>query len=376
MKTDKAEDLIKKYIHGTASSDEEALLENWYDQTALNLKDLPEMPDYPKIEQKILMALRKEQRAVPSMPIWQRFAAAAAVLVLIANGLFYINKDNDQQLLVVQKDIIPGGNNAVLTLANGRKINLSSGGSGNILNTGNITISKNGSGQVTYQVNHTRPADTNPAHTELAYNTISTPKGGQWNVLLADGTHVWLNATSELSFPQAFQGAERVVTLKGEAYFEVAKDKSHPFVVKSKQQEVKVLGTHFNINSYDDEPSVKTTLLEGSVEVSSSRLQLVIEPGEQVMNTEDVLKKVKMADPEEVTAWKKGLFYFDNTDVKTLMRQLARWYDIEVVYEGKPSKYKFAGELRRNMALANVLQILEQGGIHLKMEGRKLIVIP
>lgn len=371
MKKDEAEDLIRKYIIGTSTPDEEALLENWYDLTAMNLQDLPDSPDYLKIEQEILRALRKEQNATPIKRLWPRLAVAASVLFVFASGLFYINKDNHQPLLVVQKDIVPGGNKAILTLANGKKVILNTAGKGNILNTENITISKDENGQVTYQVN-----GANPSSTELSYNTITTPKGGQWSIILADGSHIWLNATSEITFPLVFRGDERTVILKGEAYFEVAKDKSHPFIVKSKQQEVEVLGTHFDINAYGDEPAVKTTLLEGSVQVKSNQQQLTIEPGEQVINAEDGFTKVKMTDMDEVIAWKKGLFYFDNTDVRTLMRQLARWYDIEVVIEGKLNGYKFAGDLRRDMPLASVLEILQQGGINLRMEGRKLIVNP
>jgi transmembrane sensor len=369
MNKERAEDLINKYLRGIATPEEEALLESWYDLTAFNRDDLQSVPDYAKIEQEILEALRKEQQPATKRLLWPRFAAVASVLLLLASGMFYYNARYSHPLQIVRKDILPGGNKAVLTLANGKKIILDTIRKGKILDIGNLTISKNDSGQVTYMAKGTLPLSA-----AVAYNTITTPKGGQWRVILADGTNVWLNATSEITFPETFRGAERVVSIKGEAYFEVAKDKVHPFIVRCDRQEVKVLGTHFNINDYGDEPDIKTTLIEGSVQVAADNQKVIVVPGEQVVKGTTGLTKVKLADPNEVVAWKSGLFHFDNADVKTLMRQLSRWYDIQVEYEGRVTSYKFAGELRRDMELATVLRILEQGGIHLRMEGRKLII--
>ena len=370
MNKDKAEDLIKKYLDGTANSDEEALLENWYDQTALDKADEQISPDYSTIERKILTALRNKQRPAPVKKLWPQFAAAASILLLLAAGLFYYKSTQyNNQTLIVQKDILPGGNKAILTLANGKKIILNTIANGSTINLGNMTISKTHSGQVTYQASNAKPSTTG-----VTNNTITTPKGGEWRVILADGTNVWLNASSEITFPQSFQGGERVVRVKGEAYFEVAKDKAHPFIIKCDQQEIKVLGTHFNVNVYRDEPTAKTTLLEGSVQVSVNDQKLVIAPGEQVIKGINGLMKAQSVDLEAVMAWKNGLFHFENADVKTLMRQLTRWYDIEVEYEGQVTGYKFAGDLRRDTSLDNVLKILEQGGIHFRMEGRKLIV--
>ncbi|WP_158797155.1 FecR family protein [Pedobacter sp. L105] len=370
MNKDKAEDLIKKYLTGETTPEEEALLENWYDLTALGQANEQISPDYATIEKKILTALRNQQQPVPVRRLWPRYAAAASILALLTAGLFYYKStQRDAPLLIVQKDIHPGGNNAILTLANGKKIALNALNNGNIITTGNITISKNANGQITYQTSNTQPSTT-----EVTDNTITTPKGGQWRVILSDGTNVWLNASSEITYPQIFKGAERIVRIKGEAYFEVAKDKEHPFIVKCDQQEVKVFGTHFNINSYSDEPVVKTTLLEGSVQVSANDQKLVITPGEQAIKDIGGHITAKPADLEEVMAWKNNSFHFENTDVKTLMRQIARWYDIEVKYEGQVTGNKFAGELRRDTNLANVLKIFEQGGIHFRMEGRILIV--
>jgi transmembrane sensor len=190
---------------------------------------------------------------------------------------------------------------------------------------------------------------------------------------LEDGTGVWLNAASSIKYPTAFTGNERRVEITGEAYFEVAHNADKPFRVTFNEQTVEVLGTHFNINAYADEPAAKTTLLEGKVKLTNKAQSAMLLPGQEAVLVTNGYQ-VKEADLEQAMAWKNGIFYFDNTDVKTIMRQVARWYNVQVEYEGKVTDYKFAGDLRRNTNLANVLQILEQAGIHFRMEGRKLIV--
>ena len=210
---------------------------------------------------------------------------------------------------------------------------------------------------------------------KVSYNTITIPNGGQYQLILADGTKVWLNAASSLKFPTAFPGKQRTVELTGEAYFEVAKNKNQPFNVKTPTQTVQVLGTHFNINAYSNEPFVKTTLLEGSVNVSSAGGSLLLKPGQQALLNNSGLATLKDdVDTDEAIAWRNGLFQFNDVDIKTIMRQVARWYDVDVEFKGQVPAYTFHGKISRNLNASTVLKIFELSGINFTIEGRKIIV--
>jgi ferric-dicitrate binding protein FerR (iron transport regulator) len=197
-------------------------------------------------------------------------------------------------------------------------------------------------------------------------------------VVLADGSKVWLNAESSITFPTAFIGKERNVEIKGEAYFEVAHNAQMPFNVKVKNMTVQVLGTHFNVNAYDDENWIKTTLLEGSIKVSKGSDSKIIKPGEQAQteNGDNSLIAVQAVDPDEVVAWKNGLFHFNNAGLPEVMHQLSRWYDVDVVYNGPVPKRKFGGEMQSNLKLSQVLELLEKNEVNFKIEGKKIIVMP
>ncbi|MGV3509862.1 MAG: FecR family protein, partial [Sphingobacteriaceae bacterium] len=211
---------------------------------------------------------------------------------------------------------------------------------------------------------------------EVLYNTLSIPRGGQYKVVLPDGTQVWLNAASSLKYPTAFNGNERVVQLEGEAYFEVAKNAAQPFRVEVKDVKVTVLGTHFNINGYTDEAHIKTTLLEGSVKISKGPVQQLLHPGEQAITGKSSTIEVVKANSDEVLAWKNGYFNFHRSNLQEVMRQLSRWYDVDIKYEGKVPDREFGGEISRNSKASEVLKILELSDVHFRIEGEHIIVMP
>ncbi|WP_290799076.1 FecR family protein [Flavihumibacter sp. UBA7668] len=311
---------------------------------------------------------------------WLRFAAAALLFLFAGAGVYLwiqsnITAQTGKQLAVVSnKDIAPGGNKAVLTLADGSKLILDETANGELATQGSTKLIKL-DGQIAY-------AENGEQSDEL-YNTITTPIGGQYQLVLSDGTYVWLNSASSLRFPISFPGKERKVELMGEGYFEVAKNPSKPFKVSvqypagEKGTEVKVLGTHFNINSYKEEGPIKTTLLEGAVQLISQSETRVLNPGEQGSSMANgSLKVTSQVDLDQVMAWKNGLFNFNNTDLQMVMRQLSRWYGVDVVYEGNPPLREFGGEIQRNLKLSQVLKLLETNEVHFRIEENKLIVTP
>lgn len=298
-------------------------------------------------------------------------AAASVILVLMAVGYWMLNKKETSTPLTVKtqeqqpaNDIPPGGTGAILTLSNGQQLVLDSAQNGVLAQQGNAQVMKE-NGQIAYK----RAGE----NTELVYNTVSTPKGRQYKLVLSDGTEVWLNAASSITYPAVFTGKERSVSITGEAYFEVASSKI-PFIVKKGITEVQVLGTHFNVNAYDDEPDLKVTLLEGSVRVKSNETAL-LEPGEQASVSNNAIM-VKPANPDQAVAWRNGIFFLQDSDIPSIMRQIARWYDVEVVYQGAMPRRHFGGTISRDVPLQNLLQALEINKVHCRLEGRKLIVLP
>ncbi|HEY0176147.1 MAG TPA: FecR domain-containing protein, partial [Pedobacter sp.] len=268
----------------------------------------------------------------------------------------------------------PGGNKAVLTLADGSKISLTDAVNGALAEQAGITVNKTKDGQLIYTVSKIRPGTDS-----AAYNTIETPKGGQYQVILPDGTSVWLNAASSLRYPAFFTGNERKVQLEGEAYFEVAKNPAMPFRIVSKGQVAEVLGTHFNINSYQDEPGIKTTLLEGSVRVLNSRSHtaVLLKPGQQSNTAIDGTTTLRNVNPEQYVAWKSGKFIFADANIESIMRQVSRWYNVEIEYKGDISKEKFGGRASRFTNVSELLEILElTDQVHFDIHGRRIIVMP
>jgi len=363
--------LIEKYHNGTLSDLEKAILESWYNQYAadsrLNLTDEALERNLEKVSSRLPLKYSYRHKR-----LWPRIAAAASITIVMVAGLFYYQyRQSSQQVnLVVQQDIGPGGNKAYLTLADGKKISLTDAANGAIARQAGIAITKTADGQLIYSVvqnEHTGTATTD-------YNTIETPKGGQYRVQLPDGTEVWLNAQSSLRFPTSFEALdERRVELSGEGYFQVAKNKAHPFIVKSSGQIVKVLGTHFNINSYADESATKTTLLEGLVQLNG---QVLLKPGEQATLPASGGISISRVDVDEAVAWKNGKFVFADENIESIMRKLERWYNVEVSYEGAPPTETFTASIGRFDNISKILDKLSYtNNVHFKTEGRRIMVM-
>jgi hypothetical protein len=322
------------------------------------------------IDQKIAQ-YEKKPLTMPSKHGWTKYAVAASILLFISVGTYFFTRSGhnaDHVAANNYSNIKPGGNKATLTLGNGKTITLDDTTNGQIAQQAGVLISKNANGEIVY----TAAQSTD----EVLENTIATPKGGQYKVILPDGTNVWLNAASSLTYPTAFKGTERLVTLNGEGYFEVTKNKEMPFRVRSAGQTVEVLGTHFDINAYADEAVVKTTLLEGSVKVSVQANSAMIVPGQQAQFAKGGagIIRLQKVDTDKEVAWKNGVFSFADEDIRTVMRQVSRWYDIDVVYEGKIPDEKFFGEISRSSNLADVFKILELNNMKFDVDGKTVTV--
>jgi transmembrane sensor len=323
------------------------------------------------------------QEESPVIPLERRSTKrfywwAAAVLLIAATSLiFFLPGLRRQQQLVVRNDVAPGGNRAVLTLGNGQQIVLDDAANGTLSRQGNTAVVKSGTGQLVYTVQQGNSR-------EVVYNTITTPAGGQYQVILPDGSRVWLNARSSLRYPTAFSGNDRRVELTGEGYFEVnslplanqdGHTKKMPFHVTAGTMEVAVLGTHFNVMAYPDENAIKTTLLEGAVQLHQATTTVAIKPGEEGnIDKGSQHFRVVPGDMEGAIAWKNGLFHFENADIQTISRQIARWYDVDIVFEGQLPTRRFVGVMSRNVPLSSVIKILEATDVHFKINGRKLII--
>lgn len=312
--------------------------------------------------------------------IWlKRIAVAASVLIIFSLGYFKLKPTNISPSTnsivnapAKKNDIMPGGQKALLTLSDGSQIILDSASNGLLSQQGGTKVIKLANGQLQYAV-------SSLGNTETVYNTMSTPAGGQYQLTLPDGSKVWLNASSSIHYPTAFLEKERRVTITGEAYFEIAKNANQPFIVKVYNgAEVKVLGTHFNVKSYADEDEIQTTLLEGSINIYSGLKNNILVPGNQAKIDKSGSIKVQVdADLEEAMAWKNGNFQFNSADVKTVLRQAARWYNIEVVYLGNPStENRFTGKIPMSVNLSRLLKWLEYSDVHFKLNGKKLLVTP
>jgi ferric-dicitrate binding protein FerR (iron transport regulator) len=306
--------------------------------------------------------------------IFARTAVAAAILLVVSTTLVVIYRNGKQEVAIgpqvnPEKNILPGGDKAVLTLADGSKIVLDTAANGTLAQQGGSKVIKIG-GQISYE------GQQNAG--QVLYNTISTPKGGQYQLELPDGSKVWLNASSSLRFPTAFVGKERDVELSGEGYFDISHNAKLPFHVRVNDLDVQVLGTQFNVNAYNDEPTLKTTLINGSVMVSSQTLKkfTVLKPGQQgVLNKSELLVN-KDVDIDEVVAWKNGQFMFTSTRLDQIMKQISRWYDVEVEFQGHNQDRVFSGIVGRGSNISDVLDIMKRAGIKFQIQGRKITVLP
>ncbi len=310
-----------------------------------------------------------------TIPLIVRIAAAACLLLIVGIGAYKwrhssIQKVEAPSLSLATEEVIPGGDKATLTLADGTVIDLNTVENGTLAKQDNILLKKNENGEIVYQ----REEETATPASGNRYNTMRTPRGGQYKLVLPDGTRVWLNASSSIKYPVLFDKV-RSVEMNGEAYFEVAHQPDRPFVVQTNDVTVHVTGTHFNVSAYDEEPAVSTTLLEGSVIVESGGVAKTLKPGQQISKDHQGNIRINTVDVESAVAWKNGLFSFDGEEISVIMRQLSRWYDIEVYHEGKVPRRLFSGKVFRNLHLSETLKVLELSNVRFRLEGRKLTVI-
>ena len=388
---------VKELLQYFSAGENELLLRSLISEKLGFIESDDDGNQWTQATEHVYLAIKKQidEEKIKVIPVFRRTwfrVAAAAVLLLGAFALYKtVSKNISPQQEIVKtntekQDIAPGGNKAILTLADGSQIILDSAANGNLASQGNTKLIKLDNGQLAYKGSGIPLGDGG----EILYNTITTPKGGQYQLVLADGSKVWLNAASSLRYPASFTGSERKVELTGEGYFEVSKNPSMPFKVKiitplGDGGEVEVLGTHFNINSYVDETIINTTLLEGKVKVISvnnSELKTqnsqLLSPGQQAQLTatgQIFINKSPAID--EVMAWKNGKFQFgESADIATIMRQIARWYDVEVEYKGTVTEH-IGGTISRDVKVSKVLEMLEMtGSVKFQMSGRKVIVMP
>lgn len=388
MEHKRAEALLEKYLAGNCTPEEVAIVESWYLQVTENPVALPAEPDYTSLEHSMWATIQERNHPPKKVKMPWGWAAAAVILLALGFGFYQYQHSNKPDIKnagsLAKNDIKPGGNKAFLTLANGTRIVLDDAQNGKIAEQEGVSITKTAKGELVYIAKNTTAQLPGG---KPQFNTIETPKGGQYQINLPDGTKVWLNAGSSLKYPTAFANTGREVQLTGEAYFEVAKKTAQgqrvPFNVKTETQLVEVLGTHFNINSYDNEDNTKTTLVEGSVRVTPvdgtgnvAVMAKVLKPGQQ-----SVLKgtsvKVNTVDTEEALAWKEGLFMFDDEDLESIMRKVSRWYNVMVVFKDKSLLTKgFSGTVSRFGNVSQVLSKIEEtGSVHFKIEERRIVVM-
>jgi ferric-dicitrate binding protein FerR (iron transport regulator) len=412
-------ELIYRYIRDELTAEEQVRLQQWVNGSATNRQFFTEVTQPGKLFSESMMREELDER-IQLDQAWQKllakglpantittapygrkakvfrirfilYAVAASVALFILAGVYLYNRPVHPAVVQTttrpQHDVAPNTNQPMLTLADGRVVPLNSNSSGTLATQGNVTIARNANGDIIYS-----QANANNPQGREAFNSISVPKGGNVvSLVLADGTKVWLNAASSIRYPTAFSGEERKVEMTGEAYFEVAhvalQKKAMPFVVQKGTMQVTVLGTHFNVNSYDDEDNLKVTLLEGKVKVDQSapgkrggagNQSAILKPGEQAVVTADARLTVHdNVDMESVMAWKNGLFVFDNSSTEAIMRQVQRWYNVNVVYQGDVKHWTFNGQISRYSNVSKVLDLMEATGtVHFKIEDRTIYVTP
>jgi transmembrane sensor len=382
MTEQQLQELIRKYLTGTASGEERERLNNWYkEQSAGKAAWFSESPvEEERLRKEMLgaIALETGQQTAPRPRLWPRMAAAASVILVLSAGAYFFNHRHPASKEIARQivqDIFPGSNKAILTLSDGRQISLTDASNGEVAMQAGAHIQKTPGGQIVYQADPLQTAGTTAKG--MVYNSVETPRGGQTAVRLADGSVATLDAGSSIRFPVSFTGNERKVDVTGEVYFEVVHDAQKPFRVAAAGQTIEVLGTSFNVNAYTDEETVNTTLVTGKIKVQEGSRSVVLKPGQQAVvaaSNRDI--KIRTIDVPSVIAWKEGHFHFDNDNVQTVMRQLARWYDVKVEYVGTPTKSTFSGDIDRHSKASVVLKILSLSNVKFAIDGQKIIVSP
>jgi transmembrane sensor len=383
LNTEEIRYLIEKYNNHTASPDERILVEQWYnriDGTELAQNEFNESDTKSQIFKTV--NARIEEKMNKKKPLKLKlvyslfFKAAIIIMVLLAGTYIYQKQTKQLESTVAFKtkkaNIMPGGDNAMLLLADGSQIILNKTADGQIADQSGVNVVKTKNGELTYRF----AGNTDPKSSSI--NTVITPRGGQYHLVLVDGTEVWLNAGSSIKFPTAFNGNDRKVEVSGEVYFEVAKNKAKPFIVHTNQSDIKVLGTHFNVNAYEDEEYQRTTLLEGSVEITRGTQKVLLTPGQQAKINEksDYINIKEIEDPDAIIAWKNGYFQFEKSDLQSVMRQVSRWYNTEVSYNGAIPTKQYTGKIPRGVNVAKLIEMLSYSGIHCEVERNQITVNP
>jgi transmembrane sensor len=383
MNIHQAKELLQRYQAGNCTLSENELIESWYRQLIETgewewdegKKDMMQKMLEGRIMNQVNDKPNKLKSPVFLLSRSSWWAAASVIFLLgtLSYFLFFNKSTKETQIAKLSANDVkaPQSNRAMITLANGQKVFLDSAGNGALAIQGNVKLVKLAGGEIAYQKR------SGEISRKMEYNILSNPRGSKViNMVLADGSKVWLDAGSSLTYPVSFIGDERKVSVTGEAYFEVAHNASKPFIVSKGSMDIRVLGTHFNVNAFEDDgQDVEVTLLEGSVKINNGKATGLLKPGQQARVNKDV-KVISDVDLNMVMAWKNGYFEFDNASLQNVLKQVSRWYDVNVVYEGNNQPREFVGEIQRDLSLSEVLKILERNKVHFKIEGKKLIVMP
>ncbi|RZJ80460.1 MAG: FecR family protein [Chryseobacterium sp.] len=364
-------DLLKKFRQGTILPEEQAFLETWY----LNWNTENQHFSEEEIKSAKSRVWSSLNRPVYKLKSWYWLSAVAGIFLAIAIFWFYNDGNNNPRKNVVvrkvQSDFKPGGNKAILTLAGGEKVILGNAATGNVANQGAVAVTETETGKLVYQ-------QGKGSVEAMMINKLTTPRGGEYQLVLSDGTKVWLNAASSISFPASFTGNFRKVSITGEVYFEVAHNKNKPFLVTAGSQVISVMGTHFNISAYQDDEFVTTSLISGSVRVKNSKTKIekLIQPGQGATtssrNDDLIIHKI---DKDEILSWKNGYFQFDNQNVYSIMKILSRWYNVDVQFLNNKNTDRFGGTFSRGKQLSETLSNLEKlGDVGFKITPKKIIV--
>lgn len=373
--------IFQKYLDGNATPEEQRFVEAWYESFGKDagITDSYTEEQLGQMEARMEYELKKRMEASRPRPLWKSLhrlvtpsrVAAAVFLILSLAGAWYIMSNQGSKETMTDEstlhaiDLPPGSDQGILTLTDGSQIVLGSVSTGMLARQGNTLIQKIEDGLVAYT--------GEDASLEPGLNTLTVPSGGKYSLVLPDGSRVWLNAESSINFPTAFSGRKRSVKISGEVYFDVAKDPARPFIVQvGNNRQIRVLGTQFNVNAYSDEEEITTTLLEGSVEIlpgGNAGLAVRLKPGEQAAFSETGQISVRHGvNTDEIVAWKNGMFHFEKADIQSVMRQISRWYNVEVVYEGPLPNRSFSGKIDRQSNASEALDILRFTGLNFRID--------
>ncbi|TBO40437.1 FecR family protein [Pedobacter kyonggii] len=379
--------LLKKYLSGSCTASEAAEVDHWFDlmdgvpDHISGLTDEERLLMEDEIFERILQNIEAKEhqklslRPKKSIYSWKVLAVAASLFLCLSMVLLWMQYSSSFSPKKGFKSsqsasIRPGGNKAVLTLDDGSLLVLTDANLGKVADQYDMSVVKTAEGELSYK----KRKGENPS--EMVYNTITTPVGGKYSVILPDGSKVWLNSKSSLRFPTSFTGEERSVQMTGEVYFEVVKNPKQPFKVRSGGTEISVLGTHFNVMAYNDEADQKTTLLEGSIHLSTGNFSKLLKPGQQAsINQSTGIAVSNNIDLEAVMAWRNDLFVFKDMEIKDIARQLSRWYDVQVVFKGTPSKIPYTGTIAKDVALSEILSMLQFTGLKYELNDHVLTII-